>query len=352
MRHFGFERKIALSLFKKETTYDAGVTPFDSTTAVQMCGFTSDIGEWEDSILNDAEDITCTDFPTQQEILRKVTTIPYAETKAKPNSIAGLGALVFGGIVTTQEGAFGGRVHQLFPQASSAILPSIEVKEDFGATQYTHTGVKGNSIKIFGKEDGLVGFEAMMKASGNRASSAVVLPPVIKESWLKTTQMKVFLESGAAISITPASQGVESISSVTPQDLKVIFKSFELEYSNELFLEHGYGSETIQEMNQQRRKCGLKFSIWFQNAQELDYFTNQTPIALQLDAAGGLIDPLGTFRYGLQIIVPKFQLAKAPIPKGGAKDGLSQDFECTVLSDGTNPVCMVNVYNGQAGYLL
>jgi hypothetical protein len=87
---------MALSLFKKETTYDAGVLPFDATTAVQMCGFTGDIGEWEDAILNDAEDITCTDFPTQQEILRKMTTLPYAETKAKPNSIAGLGAMVFG----------------------------------------------------------------------------------------------------------------------------------------------------------------------------------------------------------------------------------------------------------------
>ena len=55
--------------------------------------------------------------------------------------------------------------------------------------------------------------------------------------------------------------------------------------------------------------------------------------------------------YGVTLIVPRFKIVKAPLPKGGVGDTLTQEFECNVLDDGTNSAAMIAVYNAQAAYL-
>ncbi|WP_442975494.1 hypothetical protein, partial [Salmonella enterica] len=95
----------------------------------------------------------------------------------------------------------------------------------------------------------------------------------------------------------------------------------------------------------------LKCSIWFQDATQLNLFLNQTAVALEINAAGAVIANTGVYKYGFDLIFPKLQLLKPPIPKGNPNDGLTQDLEFKVMDDLVHPSVLLYVYTAQAAYL-
>ena len=346
----GHERRIMLGLYKKEVTYNAG-TAVTATEACEMSGFDSEPRDWPDEVVDDAGEMTGSEFPTTQEILRQGVTLPYSEPKAKPNSLAGLGALVMGTIVSTQDAALIAYRHKITPAATATPLPTIRAEVKDG-TQWGFNGILGNSLKISGKENGFIGIEAALVGSGTRATSAAAFPAKISESWLKTTQMKIWLETGAQILIDAVpTQDAENISSATPDDLKLRIKSFEWEWDNAPYLNFGYGSAVLQEADKgPKRSCKLSFSLLYDSDAELTYYTGQELAAIEFDAKGALIAAGGTMFFGMSLIVPAFKLKKIGL-KGKSGDFLSQDFEATILSDGVNPVSTLFVYNAKTGYL-
>jgi hypothetical protein len=91
----------------------------------------------------------------------------------------------------------------------------------------------------------------------------------------------------------------------------------------------------------------------FNNATELNYFVNQNPMAIEFDLKGsGPIAAGGSLYYGCSLLIPLFKLRKAPLPKGGANDRLTADFECEIMDNGTNPAVIIECYTAKAGYLL
>jgi hypothetical protein len=342
-----------MSLFKKEASYNAGVT-MNSANACELSGFDSEPADWPDELPTDEGEVTGSEQATVQEILRNKVEIAYSEPKAKPNSLTGLAALVLGNIVSVQDGGLAAYRHYITPIAWNTPLPSIQVEEKAG-NQWAYTGVVGKSLKISGKQDGFISLAAQLIGSGSRVTSATGFAAKISESWLKTTQIKVWLETGANISITATpSQDVEDISSATPDDLKVRIMSFDFEWDNQNHLNYGYGSSVLQENDKGgERKASLKFSLYLDDTtilNELDYYLNQDVTAIEFDSKGALIAAGGTMYYGMSLVIPAFKIKK--ITRKAARGDLhSLDVDTTIINDGSNPVVKLHTYTAKAAYL-
>lgn len=343
--------RLLMSLYKKEAAYDAGVT-INSTNACELIGHDSEPPKFSDKTESDLKLITGSEWPTHQEIVRQAVEFDYVEPKAKPNSLAGMAALVLGSIASTKDGLSNAWRHLITPIAAATPLPSIQV-EWLDATQWKYTGIVGKDLKLFAKEDGFVQLSASMVGSGSRSPSANAFPNKVAESWLKTTVMKTWMESGANISIraTPV-QASQDISSGTPTDLRVRMSAFSFEWNNNNFLNFGFGSPTLLENDKgAMRTAKLTFTLWFQDDTELNLYLNQTAVSIEIDVKGAtLIDPAGSMYPGFDLVVPMGQLM--PIgKKGKAGEFITQDFDVTIMNDGSHPVVQLYVYNGVAAYL-
>jgi len=349
----GWNRELALSLFKKETSYNAGVT-MNSSNDCLMSGWEGEPVDWDDKVESDKAQVTGLEHGYDQEIVRYGAKLSYKEPKAKPNSVAGLAALILGSVVSTQDGAHAGWHHRIVPVTAGTALASIQVDEKIGGIQYAYTGFKGGTLKLAGKaDDGFVSLEASLTGSGSRATSAVAFPAKIVESWLLLSNAQMWLESGANISIAAGpTHGAEDISSATPDIFSPRMKSFDFTWDNKLEAQYGIGGAGIlHDISYGRRTADLKFTLLFNDAAELAYYEAQTIVAVELDLRGSLIDQAGSMYYGLQLVIPKLRLKKSPSPKGGPGDELTADYDFEVFDDGTHSAVILDVWNAQAAYL-
>jgi len=351
----GWSEEIAFSTFTKEASYDAGVTVND-TNYSSLAGFEATV-EWPDRIESDKGEVTGLEFGTQQNRLEQMVNITVNEPHARPNTLAGLGALVLGSVSSTQDGITTAYRHDITPIAVGSGLPSISCVHQKGGLQYKYDGVKGNKLTISGEAGGPVVCNYELMGSGTRATNADTMPSVISESWMLYRSCKVWLESGANISITAQGSGVqqaEDISSATPEDLGARIKSFSWAWMNnaERQASFGSGSGAALDIDKGRRTAELSFDLLFDTSTELDYFINQNPLAVEFDLAGGVIDGAGLpFYYGFTLVVPQFYLKAAPVATGGVDDRLMVTLDCEIITDGTNPASWLSVYNAQTGYL-
>jgi len=344
----GWEEQLALSLYLKEATYNAGVT-INSSNACSMDQFEADV-DWADVVATDKDSVTGKEHGNDQEIIQQMVNLTYSEKRAMPNSLIGLAGLVFGSVTTTGAGA--DKTHTIVPAAVTAALPSIQANHKKGGVQYGYTGLKGNSIEIKWEEGGPVSLSCEMMASGTRAVNATAFPAVIDESWLLSKNCKVFMENGASISIDASpTQDTESISSGSPVDLRTRMKSATYKFSNNLEGQPGFGGLGVyQDIDHGRRAAELSFQLRFVDATELNYFINQNPMAIEFDLVGAVI-PSGSLKFGFQLIVPRFKLKKAPKAEGGPDDSLILTMDAEVFDDGTNPVTKIIGYNAKTAYL-
>jgi hypothetical protein len=351
----GFASRLALSLYKKEATYNAGVALTDAE-ACEMNQFSSEPPDWPDELHDDAGDTTGSEFPTTQEILTQKVTIPYEEPRAKPNSVAGLAALVMGNVASVQDGAVVAYRHKVIPMVNdgSAALPTIRAESKAGAQQYVYRGVFGRKFSLKGEMGAYLQLGSELGGSGYRANSATAFPAKVVESWIRCTQMKCWLETGANISLdaNPV-QGAESISSAAADDLKIRLRSFAFEFDGKPDENAGFGGNgQLQEVTPgPQRAATLSFTLRYLAETELAYYTAQDRCAFELDIMGSTLIAVGGAYYpGLRLRIPALQLKKVG-KKGKTGDWLTQDFETLIMSDGTNPVVELWVYNAKAAYL-
>lgn len=349
----GWNQSLMMSLFWAEAEYDAGVT-ISTGTACSMTGFEFE-PSWDDTVDNDKGEVTGKEHGYDQEITAYGFSGTYKEAKAKPNSLAGLAALVMGSVSSTQDAELTAYKHVIVPVTIGTDLPSIHLEHLKGGLQYKYTGVKGNSLKLSGEAGGFVSLEAALLGSGTRATSSESFVASITESWMKLHQMKVWMESGANISITAAAsrvQGAENISSDTPDDLGPRFKSFEWSWENNLSGQPGAGGAGVfQDIDYGRRSTSMKIGLIQNAGAELAYYTGQSVIALELNLVGALIADGGSMYYGADLIIPRCKIKAPPLPTGGVDDDLTQDLEFEIFDDGTNHAAELIVYNAQAEYL-
>ena len=353
----GWDRQFMMSCFTKEDTYDVGATAMTATHAASLVGFNL-ATEWDDEVANDKEEVTGVEHGTDQVIKNKSVKMTLTEPKAKPNTLAALATLVLGSCATLKDAADDAYRHTITPIAMGSASPSMEVGDKNGSIQYKYTGVKGNSLKISGEAGDFVQVEAELWGSGTRSSDATAFPASITESWMKLENASCFVETGSDISITATLvQAAEDISSGMPDDLGVRIKSFEFNFNNNLEKQIGFGGAGVaQDIDFARRTMTLTFTLNFLSttaATEFAYYTAQDAVAFEIDLKGSVIDlsaPAGIpLYYGMQLIIPRGKLMKAPLPEGGASDILTQTFELDIQDDGTNDAVIIEAYNAQAG---
>ena len=98
----GWASQLMLSLFTKEASYNEGVT-MDASNACSMKGYES-VMEPDDNVQNDKDSVTGAEYGTDSEIVSNGVKLSYKETRAKPNSVAGIAALCHGSITSDQDG--------------------------------------------------------------------------------------------------------------------------------------------------------------------------------------------------------------------------------------------------------
>lgn len=347
----GWQQTLMMSLFMKEATYNAGVSMVDAN-ACSMKGFEL-TPEYPDEVANDRDEVSGLEHGSDQEIIEQRVNFTYSEPKAKPNSLIGLAALVLGSITTTKDGENDAYSHKIVPVTVGTALPSISLEHLKGGIQYLYKGIKGNTLTLSGEAGGLVSLEAALTGSGNRGVSSTEFAAAIAESWLKVNQMKIWLESGASISIAEAlTQSAQNISSGAGTSLDVRFKSFSFNFNNNLEPQAGAGGAgVLQDADYGRRSAEYSISLLFGSQTDLDYYLNQTIVAVELDLVGAEIDGEGSKKFGFQLVIPKLRLNTAPLPQGGPGDTLTCDFDMSVFDDGTNPAVILEGYNAVDAYL-
>ncbi|MDD5774363.1 MAG: phage tail tube protein [Candidatus Omnitrophica bacterium] len=349
----GWDQNLMASVFKKEATYNAGVT----ITATEGCSFLAYEFESgiDDVVTNDKSEVTGKEHGYTQEITQYKCSPIIKFPKVTPNALAAFAGLVLGSVTSTKDGAVTAYKHKIVRVADGTALPSIAIVHKIGGIQTQYKGLKGNTLKLFGEEGGGVSMECGLMGSGTRATDAQSFAAAISESWIKNANGTVWLETGANISIDATlTQAAENISSATPDDIKARVKSFEFNWDNALEAQFGFGGTdlVLLDAHYGRRKADLKVTARFYDSTEIGYFTSQAVCAFEMDWKGSIIASGGTMYFGAQLIIPRCFLKKNPQPKGGVDDTLTQEFEFDIYDDGTNAPAILEVYNAQAAYMV
>ena len=348
----GWDQSLMMSLYKKEATYDAAVV-INATNFCTLKGHSDYDPDWADTVVDDLDAVTGSEYATEQEITEQGFKFGYEEARARPNAIIGMVAAAFGGLTPTQDGAFVAYKHKGNPAAVGAAIPSFNVIGKKGGIQYLHKGCKVNSVELSGEEGGPVKLSAEIIGSGSRAVDATGFVAKISEPRLYSRYTKIWREASPNISIDATlTQGAENISSGTPVSMGPRVKSWRWKFMNNFEEQRGHGGDgVLQDLDPGRRTVELGLTVLFNDNTELNHYLNQTALALELDCKHAtLIAAGGSMYYGFQIIIPKLALKKAPHPKGGVGDSLTQDFEILIMDDGTNPISIFEGYNAKAAY--
>jgi hypothetical protein len=348
--------QLALSLFDKEASYDAGPAAWAAANACQLSGFDG-IAQIADAVVDDREGVSGSEFATQKEIEKKDWSLDLSISRIKPNDLAGLAALTLGSIETAEEGTVAAYRHKIVPVAIGTALPSIGALYKQAASQYLATGIKAQSLSL--RHNGSwFSLSCPLLGSGTRSSDSTEFPAKISESWLRTGKIAgIWIETGEDISIaaTPA-QGSENISSGTQDDLTSRLLSFEWTFNNNLRADLGYyagGGQVRSDLEYGRRESRISLTIkalsttW---ATELGYYENMDPCAIEINVdMGVVITGSGTFNYGFILIIPLTKLD--PIERGVQDDFHTITLAGDVMNDGTNDEVILYVYNAQQTYL-
>lgn len=349
------------SLGDKEATYNAGPAAWTLGAAFQLFEFGESFVEWEDALLSDRDTVHGSQFATAQEILRQSVRMAYSEPKVRPAHLAGFAALAGGNLAASvQDGGLTAYRHKIIPVAATVQLPSIGVQEKASGEQYKYLGVKVDSLSLRrgGPSNAFWSLDVALIGSGTRATAADAFPAKVSVDPLRWQDSYCWLESGTDISIdaTPT-QGLENISSATPDNFTARLLDVQFEHRNDLQAEDGYapGGDKVRSRldHGPARGATLRLELIVDEstlAAERAYYTGQANCAVEIESKSGtLVAVGGAYTYGFDLIIPRLRLA--PVGRG-VRDGVNTLIlagEC--FDDGTNPLWILYVYNAQSTYL-
>lgn len=352
--------QLMASFGDKEATYDAGPAAWTLGPAHQLYEFSDAFVAIEDKIITDRDTVHGSQFKTLDEIVRQDARFAYTEPRVRPHSLAGWAALAGGVVASVQDGALVAYRHKITPVAAGVALPSIGVQEKASGEQYLYRGVKLDSFRLRrgGPENAYFTLEAGLIGSGTRAVSATAFPAKVADSPFLWGNAKCFLETGANISIDAApTQGLENISSATPDSLTARLLDIEFSHGNDLQAEDGYepggGKVRTRLDDGPGRVARISLTLVVDEttlAAERGYYDNRDNVALELDVDSGIIiAATGVYKYGFDLIIPRLRLD--PIERGvqAGYNTIKLQGEC--YDDSTNPLWQLYVYNSQAVYL-
>jgi len=350
----GSAQSLRMSLLAKEATYDAAVTPITTAKFCELFGHSDFSPDWADTVVNNKDTVTGTEFGTDQEIIGQGLKFQLAFPAVVPNVWTAFWAMALGSVTSTQDGATGAYSHVMVPVAIGSSLPSVNAIGQKGGIQYLYKGVKCSGLEVKGEEGKPISLSADFVGSGSRSVDAGAALVKISESWMLCKNAKVWLESGANRSLAAvATQGLEDISSATPDVLHTRIKSFSVKYNNNPEEQVAMGAAgVLTDLYFGRRSIECSCVLRFNDAAEIAYYTAQEFLNIEFDITGSTIPGGGTTKFGGSIRLTQMKLKKAPLPQGGVSDPLTCQLDFEVFEDGTNPPILVAGYNAVAAYLV
>lgn len=354
-----YKKRLMLSLFDKEATYGAGPAGWTSTSACEMTDYADAAGyeEWDDLIQGNNDLVTGQEFTTHQELVRQSVRFTYTEPRTKPNTIAGLMALALGTVTTTQDGALAAYRHKITP-AGSTSLPSIACQTlREGGVQRMYPGIKADGFQL-SESNAFWQFQTTLVGSGTRTVAADAFPAIVEENWLRWGDAYIYLKDTLGIPITVPATPSQTVANLggSEVDFSTRLLSWNLQWLNNLAPEMGYRPSTGMvrtNFHSTRRRGTLTMRFEVDSASEaadLNYYLNQTQIAMELRiSTGALVAPAGVFLGGVTILIPRMQMM--PPTRSQTSEFENLEFVMEIMSDLTNPELIGYIYNAKPAYL-
>jgi hypothetical protein len=355
-RHY--DDTIVLTLFYRERTYNSAPLIW-SRGACLMQDFADSAAHevWDDLVADDEALVHGHEYSYVQEIVRQSVRLNYAEPRVKPSTLAALLGLSFGVPTTTQDGSASAYRHALTP-VSPLALPSIsaEVSHQLGRC-YRYTGLKADAFTL-SNNGAYLGFETPLIGSGSRAAVTAQDVDAISEPWLRWGYCWLYVLDVSQLALSVPATPVQGTSNLGHQAINISTRvlHFRLNHPNTLWADGGYRPTTGQvrgALHSVRRHTTLSLTLechTAHEARELTWYLEQRALAFELQCRHpALIDPSGTFYWGLTLLIPKLQVRALSRGEEAAFDTL--ELEGRVLSDHTNPPMLGWVYTAQPAYL-
>lgn len=352
-------KKLALTLGDKEATYGAGPAAWTAPGAVSMSEFTDESGyvQWDDLVVADDDTVSGHELATHQEIARQSARLTYTEPRTKPNTVAGLLALVLGTVTTTQDGTETAYRHKITPAAGTA-LPSIGAQAAMhNGAQYKYHGVKGESF-VFAVNGPYFRSQTLLIGSGYRTTAADAFPAIVQEDWLHWGEAKIYLKDTAGTPITLPTNPVQTTANMGGSEIDISTRvmDYTLTWTNNMQTDLGYRAGTGKVRNNfhpTRRTATMNIRLECDTADEatqLAYYLNQSKLAVEMNINSGvLVDPDGTYFYGAILMFPRLQVTQLVRSQVGQFENL--ELQTRIIEDSTNPALAAWVYNAKTAYL-
>ena len=351
--------QLMLSLGDKEASYDAGPALWTFPAAYQLFEFGEAFVEWDDQIETDRETVHGSQHATTSEIIYQSARFTYSEPRVRPSHLGGLAALTLGNLsASVQDAALAAYRHKILPVAATVDLPGIGLQEKASGEQYKYSGVRAESIRIF-RNGAYWAVDVALVGSGTRATAAdAFVTKLTGESPLRWLDTHCFLETGADISIDAApTQGLENISSGTPDAIKSRLLDADFQWTNALDAPDGYapgGDKVRTRLDHGPQRMGtIRLQLHVDAATlaaERAYYTGQVNTSIEIENKGtSVIAGGGAMFPGFDLIIPRIRLK--PIARGVVNGSNAITFEGELYDDGVNDPAILYVYNSQATYL-
>lgn len=352
-----FVKQFMISHGDKEATYDAGPALWTAGAANSLIDWEPFDPIWNDTHQSDTDVVTGRELQSVHKLVRQSVTLAYNEPRTKPHSLAAFMGLSLGTITSTQDGTLTAYRHKIIPSSSIA-LPSIaaQVKYD-GGTQWKYTGLKGDGFTLE-NNDAFFRFQSPMIGSGTRVTAADAFPAAISEDWLLWGNSSLYLKNTAGTPITVPPTPSQSTANLggSEVNLSSYMIRFMVQCQNNLQPDMGYRPSTgkVRQNFHPTRRVG-SVTMQFETdsateADELNYYINQSQLALELTInSGTVVAAGGVFNYGMVLLIPRVQIRELARTATQQLENLTYTMD--IMEDGTNPYIVPFVYNATASYL-
>jgi hypothetical protein len=350
-----------MSVLDKESVFGNGPAGWTSTSATSFTQYDeASVEQHDDNIQDDADLITGSEMVTHQEIARQSVRMTYTETRTKPHTVASMLGLTLGTIVGTQDGALTAYRQKITP-ATSLAIPSIAAQTlRENAAQYRYDGIKSESFELSMEQaNPYIRSSTVLIGSGSRVPAVDAFPPAIAENWLPMGKAKLYLKNtaGTPITIPPVPSQTAPNLGGSEVDFSSRILAWTFRWTNNLQPDFWYrpgGGLVRNEFHPTRRMATVTLRLQVNSSEEatyLDYYFNQTPLALEMNLnTGQVVAATGVMFSGVILLIPRVQFR--PITRGQTNQLEDLQLEARVMSDGTNPESIGFVYSTPAAYLL
>lgn len=348
----GFRREILLQDHQKEDTYNtdpATGTWYQHNVSSEPFNLESDLVEDTDLITGYEEGTALAELSRR---IQGSLTFP----RVKPASLAFVVAYAFGSNATDADtlgnsgaewtAGQGDFSHIMVPSTDVFELPSFCINEDLipGTLQYIYTGCMINSFTLSTSRKGWWELTAEVIGSGSRTTDTETGTETDEPS-LKAGDATVYAASSATGHDAVLLQGSESLTGTPISSFTSKVVDFSWTFSNNIpedDLYHFASGKVKGRAERGRRTQSLSVTLEFEDATYLDYLTNGTQIALEVDCVASIIGTASKY-YGFDLAFPILQCRSVQV--GGGTDKMTAQLDLAVLQDATLGSVEIEIYN-------